>query len=210
MSAKRMAIYGKSGSGKSYYLKSIIKDMDRVVVFDPEEEYGELPGFTEVDRLSDLLELLRDCWDTSFRVAYVPSAGREPEDLHKVSQIIERIGEAYKCGKLDKTMAFAVDELNLSFSLTVNTDKLDGFARLCSRGRKRGIHLIGSTQRPAEVSTRFRGNLDRIAVFQLAQKIDVDAAAKAVGDRLYDMLPQCKEHGHVFYENGEINIMPPV
>ncbi len=208
--AKRMVVAGKSGSGKTYFTKEIVKNMDRIIIFDPEEEYSDLKGFLEVTTLQKVYDILYDNWDTTFKVAYVPPAGFEMEKLHEISLIIEAVGEAFKAGKIKETMLFVVDELNLSFPLTINTVKYFGFAKLASRGRKRGISLIGATQRLAEVATRFRGNIDRVAIFEMAQKMDIEAAAKMVGDGLFDALESCQKFGYVFYENGNLEIKKPI
>ena len=210
MGGKRWAIYGKPGSGKSYLTRKLAARQDRVIVFDPEEEYGGLPGFMECTTLQEVYDCLYDCWDGTFRIAYVPPSGQEIQKLHHLSLMVEAVGEAYKNGHTDQELMVVVDELNLSFPLTINTTKYSGFARLCSRGRKRGINIIGTTQRPSEVATRWRGNLDRVSVFALAQQIDVEAAAKSTGDKLKDLLSDCVEYGHVLYAGGEFTVEQPV
>ena len=200
---KRMAVFGMSGSGKSYFVKNMIRDMDRVVVFDPEEEYGELPGFQEINDYQQLLEVLYDCWDGSFRVAYVPPDGNEQHALHEVSSLIERMQRPYKDGKLDKRTTLVVDELNLSFPQPYKPE-YDAFARLCSRGRKRGINIIGVAQRPAEIATRFRGNLPRLACFSLSLPNDIDWVIKATGrPEIAQNIRDLGEHCHVLCEVGQ-------
>ena len=205
---KRMAIYGRSGSGKSYYAKKLIAGMDRIVCFDPEDEYGSLKGFMQVSSLDDLLELLSDNWDKNFRVAFVPAAMREEAQLHEVSQLLERMQQPYLNHKTDKKVTLLVDELNLSFPLNAKPE-YDGFARLCSRGRKRGINIIGITQRPAEVATRFRGNIDRLACFALSVPNDFSVIRGTIGAEAEDKVRGLERYGHIFFEEGKLTVHSP-
>ena len=43
--SSRIAVYGRSGSGKSTYVKNLIKKLKRVVVFDVMAEYSQLQGY---------------------------------------------------------------------------------------------------------------------------------------------------------------------
>lgn len=205
---KRMAVFGASGSGKTFFVKGLIADMDRIVVFDPEEEYGALKGFHEVRSLKALREVLADCWYGSFKLAYVPQPMKEEPELHNVALLIERIGEAYRLGHTDKKLMLVVDELNLSFPLNVKPEH-SGFARLCSRGRKRGINIIGISQRPAEIATRFRGNLSRIAAFKQTLPNDWAVIREVIGQDAEKAVRELPEYGHVFWENGAWEPVPP-
>ena len=205
---KRMAVFGKSGSGKTHFVKTMIADMSRVVVFDPEDEYDSLKGFQRVDSLQGLLEVLQDCCQGSFRVVFVPSPLREEAELHEVSRLIERMQAPYMAGGGEK-VALVVDELNLSFPLNPRPQN-DGFARLCSRGRKRGVNIIGVTQRPAEVATRFRGNLDRIAAFQLSLPNDWTVIRETMGPEAEEAVKGLEPYHSVFWEDGAWSPRPPV
>ncbi len=208
-SGMRAAVYGKSGGGKSWYVKKVILPaLKRVVVFDPEEDFEDEPNMLRIDTKAELLEVLRDCWDGSFRIAYVPKAMNEMEELHDVSLLIERLQEPYKRGEHDGKTTLIVDELNTSFPLTVHP-RFQGFARICSKGRKRGINVVGITQRPAEVSTRFRGNLDAVSCFRLSLDGDYAAVAQYVGANAKERLDNAPEFSSLKWEGGDIELVPP-
>ena len=171
-------------------------------------DIGSLPGFISVSSLLDLLDVLRDCYDGSFKVAFVPSALREEAELHEVASLIERLQEPYLTGKSDLKVTLLVDELNLSFPLNPRPE-YSGFARLCSRGRKRGINIIGITQRPAEVSTRFRGNIDRLACFALSVPNDFQVITQTIGPDAEKAVKELPEYGHIFFENGKMTVNAP-
>jgi hypothetical protein len=208
-SGKRGAIFGKSGSGKTYFAKNhIVKGMDRVIAFDPEEEFADMRGFVAVSSLQQLADLALDCWEGNFRIAYLPSPGREEQELSEVSRLIERYQEPYRAGKSNDKVTLVVDELNLSFPLNPKPQN-DGFARLCSRGRKRGVNLIGISQRPAEVSTRFRGNLDRMSVFELSLKNDWQAVAQYVGEDAQERLVKAGRFHHLAWDHNGVKLVAP-
>lgn len=209
-SGLRMAVYGKSQSGKTYYVKKMIADKDRIVVFDPEEQFEDLPGFYRAKDLADFLSILSDCWDGAFRVIYTPTEMNEEAELHQVARIVQELQEPYKRGEHDQKVMFVVDEAQDSFGMYVKP-KHNGFGKIMSKGGKRGIDVVYIAQRPAEVNPRARGNLDRVASFALAFINDIEAAEKAMqvpgtGEKIQNL---AKFH-HVYRdENGEVRIVPP-
>ena len=115
-SGKRAAIFGKSGSGKTHFAKkNIVPGLDRVLAFDPEEEFADMPGFITVTSLQKLAAHALDCWEGNFRIAYVPNPGREEQELSEISRLVERYQEPFKAGQTNDMVTMVVDELNLSF-----------------------------------------------------------------------------------------------
>ena len=206
---KRSAVFGKSGSGKTHLVKTkILGTADRVVIFDPEEDYIDLKGFIAVYSLEKLLEVLKDCWDSSFLISFVPDPGFEEKQLHEVSCLIERLQEPYKQGKTNSKILLVVDELNLSFPLNYKPD-FSGFARLCSRGRKRGVSIVGVTQRPAEVATRFRGNLDRLVAFNFSLPNDLRVIRETCGGEAEIQVQKLQKYQYLAYEDGNFKVFGP-
>lgn len=220
----RSGIYGMSGTGKSYFSKQLLRSADRVIVFDPEEEYGDEPGFIECTDLKAVFEVMNDCWEGSFKIAFVPPNRVVPPYLpmdgkmrcspfewylHLLSDAIQKKQAPYKAGKFHKKVLFVVDELNKSFGLHVNENQCYGFFDLCSRGRKRGIDILGITQRPAEVNTTYRGNLARVAVFPLSLPSDWTAVSPYVGQDAQERLSGAPEFSHLEWHKGTVTMRPP-
>ncbi|MGB0749706.1 MAG: helicase HerA domain-containing protein [Magnetospiraceae bacterium] len=205
---KRMGVYGTSGSGKTTYVKKLVREMPRLVVFDPEEEYSDLPGMVTVDHPRRLGEILDDCKDGHFRVAFVPEEGREEFDLDQVCKLVSQVQRPFLTGEHTLKTTLVVDELNLSFPLNWQP-KFNQFARACSRGRKRGINVIGVTQRPAEVGTRFRGNLNRVACFRLSVPNDWKVIRETMGPDAETAVRELGQFSHVFWENGDWKAVKP-
>lgn len=180
--AGRIGVWGRSGSGKSSYVKRLIKGRKRLVIFDPLAEYSAALRIGEVrhtrrDSLDDVLKAMETNW-RGFRVAYVPPAGMEEKALSALCVTLLEAQQPFKEGKRGALpMTLVVEEMNMSFPVAGGAQKSPGFADVCSRGRHYGIEVIGVSQRIAEVATRFRNNCTETVV--LAQKGDRDFRAAA-------------------------------
>ncbi len=185
--AGRIGVWGASGSGKSSYVKRLIKNRKRMVIFDPLAEYsGELAyirnvehrGPADLDKVRQ--EMVKD-WG-GFRVSYVPPAGREAAALSALCKLLMAAQQPFKDGTRGaKPLTLVVEEMNLSFPVSGGVQKCPGFADICSRGRHYGIEVIGVSQRIAEVATRFRSNCTETVVLRQKGPLDVKAATLEIG-----------------------------
>ncbi len=183
----RIGVWGRSGSGKSSYVKNLIRDRKRMVIFDPLAEYGkELARLATVEHnhraaLDDVRKKMLANW-AGFRVAYVPPAGREPDALSALCRLLLAAQQPFKDGQAGgKPLTLVVEEMNLSFPVSGGAQKCPGFADVCSRGRHYGIEVIGVSQRIAEVATRFRNNCTETVVLAQKGPRDIEAAANEIG-----------------------------
>jgi DNA helicase HerA-like ATPase len=202
--ADRIAVFGRSGSGKSTLTKTMLRDRDRVVVVDPMEEYARARGFVRADRVAQVLVHLRRSWSRSFRIAFVPAAMREPSELHALSLVLLQAQAPYYEERDDRKLTLVVEELNKAFPVAALPRELYGFGEVCSRGRHYGIEVIGVSQRPAEVNTRFRGNTTASYWFALAEAVDETAAARALGRTHAARLRQFPTGRYLRFAAGEV------
>lgn len=193
--ATRIGIWGGSGSGKSTRAKEMIKAARRIVVFDPMDEY-QREGFKRFSSLPVLGRYIAANLK-AFRCCYVPSPGREAQALHTLSFMLRDLQSGYKSGAHTAQLHFLVEELNMGFG-TNNADKFDGFAFLCSRGRHFGINLLGISQRPNEVNTRFRGNLEHVYVFRLIDHVDIKSLTAALGTQYAGKINTLAPHDYLY------------
>lgn len=184
--ARRIGVWGRSGSGKSSYVKKLLKGQKRLVVFDPLAEYGGALRIRTVEHrarnsLDEVRQAMEKDWN-GFRVAYVPPAGKEAAALSALCRLLFAAQQPFKDGKRGaKMLTLVVEEMNLSFPVAGGAQKCPGFADVCSRGRHFGIEVIGVSQRIAEVATRFRNNCDETVVLAQKGPRDLDAAAAELG-----------------------------
>lgn len=177
--AGRIGVWGASGSGKSYLVKSMIKGRSRVVVFDPLAEYGPLCTAT-AKTVDQVRQAMMADWH-KFRIAFEPKPGIEPRELSRLCRLIIGAQEPYRAQGRGQGVTLVVEELNLSFPVGGGDAKCPGFAEVCSRGRHSGIEVFGLSQRIAEVGTRFRGNCSETYVLRQQGPRDLQAAADLTG-----------------------------
>ena len=206
--AKMSAIYGVRGQGKSTLAKQLVKDMDRVLVFDPQGEYAYLPGFKKVA----WGDMAREMAKPKFRLSYKPARGSAPEALHKICDKILHIREPYaewmakgKPGDPPSLqMTLVVEEMSVSYPVEKLPADLWGMTEMVERGRHSGVEVIGLTQRPASISTKFRGNCEEFSVFRLDLVNDVDAVCTYVGKEYRQAIRQLSVGHYLRVSSGHV------
>lgn len=174
--AGRLAVVGASGSGKSSYVKRHIRSDRRVVILDVMDEYTK-EGAARFTDINELQSAMRSSY-SMFRLALVPKAGHEAHALNQLSHLCLRAQQPFKGKQNGPKLTMVVEEMNTCFPLRGAEKKAPAFAEICSRGRHSFIDVLGVSQRFAEVSMRFRGNLTECVAFRCVAS-DVKAAVDA-------------------------------
>lgn len=131
------AVFGASGSGKSYYVKQIVKGWKRALIWDPDDEYGEVPGVQLARSPSQVLELMKR---KAVRIRYVP-ATIDRKLLEKCFDFISLAAFIWgNCLYVGEEIA----------DVTTPSKAAGGWGVVLRRGRKRGVKVVGVSQRPAE------------------------------------------------------------
>ncbi|MGF1609731.1 MAG: helicase HerA domain-containing protein [Kiloniellales bacterium] len=203
--AGRIGVWGRSGSGKSTYVKALIAARRRVVVFDPLSEYGRLRGFVTVRTVDAVRRELAKRWAGGFKIAYVPPSMSEAAALDRLALLVLAAQAPYRDGRDRRQLTLVVEEMNLSFPVGGLPAELRGFGEICSRGRHYGIEVIGVSQRIAEVATRFRGNCTATVVFAQQGPRDLRAAADALGFADPTEIRALGDHAYLRAEAGQLS-----
>lgn len=215
-------IVGLTRSGKTYFTKKMLRAYERIIVVDPDDEYSSLPGFHRIDgergdaALNELLELLYDNWDSTFKVAFVPDESCLIEQVHEISKLPMWMGDAFMDGRISDNTAFVVDETADSMPLSMPR-AFSGAERVARRGAKRGIDMIGITQSPADTSYKFRKQCKRIVSFQLTDDASQEAIEKPIrlwgakSGEVKQRIGTLKQYHHFAWEAGkDYKVMGPV
>lgn len=209
--ATRTAIYGASGSGKSTYTRKRIATERRLVVFDVVGEYGGTGKMRTCRSIKELKEAMRAGWQRGFRLAYLPVAGQEETELHKVSQLLCGVQKPYfnapPSTNLPK-ITFAVEELNTGFPVHQLPSDIRAFYEVCSRGRHYGLNVLGIAQRPAEINTRWRGNLSEVVSFQLTAPSDYTAIRDTCGGegvQVMNLVKNLQKYQAIQWKPGQVS-----
>lgn len=154
------AIMGASGTGKSHYVKKLIARDRRLLVWDMENEYPDLPAL----KLSEL------------PAAY---AGKKPRRARFVcSMDVKQRGAEFN---LFCMIAFQAGNLRLLVEelrfVTTPSRAPEGWAACTLRGRKRGLKVVGTSQRPAQIDKDFLSNATYVRCGALEYPDDRKAVA---------------------------------
>lgn len=149
-------ICGASGSGKSWYVKEQIKSAQRLIIFDPDDEYKALTNVT-VNALHEL-------------AAALAKAGEKGRLKIRIVGNGKRIFEGFaRCAFAWGNCVAVAEEIA---GVTSPSKAPDAWHTLVSRGRKRGITIYAVTQRPAEADKTVLGNASHLHAGRLSRLKD--------------------------------------
>jgi hypothetical protein len=160
LAADIRAIMGASGTGKSHYVKAAIRKDRRLLIWDIEDEYPDIPALP-LSALPAAFSGRRPCRARFVCAADLANRGREFDLFCRI---------AFAAGNL----RLVVEELRF---VTTASRAPDGWSAITLRGRKRGIKTIGTSQRPAQIDKDFLGNCTLLRVGALEYPEDRKAVA---------------------------------
>lgn len=206
MDGSRSSIYGASGSGKSTLMNALVRGSSRLIVFDYLPTRAETAGrerLTEVRSLAEISDALsRGGYRNGFRLWYRPSLEKAAYALHCLSRYLLALQESQYRSRSVVPIVLAIDELQRAFPVTSLSENRRAFYSMCETGRHFRIHLIGATQRPAQVNTVFRGNLERRYFLRLSEPVDLDIVAKTASPRIAEMVARLSPLEYIRQEGG--------
>lgn len=182
---ERYGLFGASGSGKTTKARELIRNTNRLIVFDSVKgEWAQKAqawlghAAVVVDNLQDFISVLQRKWQKGFKIVYRPQFGREILNLHEVAGIIWQAQAGFGIQHNAKITLF-VDEAQegapagLKFKIPNH-----GALRLATMGRGRGINFIVASQRIKSVDINIRSNLTGIFIFRLSDLADIQEARR--------------------------------
>ncbi|MDE1828426.1 MAG: ATP-binding protein [Candidatus Micrarchaeota archaeon] len=171
-------VFGMSGSGKSYLIKSMMVRMSvfassRVLLIDFTGEYREFVEHlfykeTEIESLDDALETGGICYFNLMRL------GEQQKQL-SAKRILERVleGARIRGPRTDYNLFVVLDE---AWKLLLNHDTLGVLIR---EGRKYGIGLILASQLLGDISEAFLSNVATIFAFRIQDGQSIGALSRS-------------------------------
>lgn len=157
---------GAPGTGKSHYTKAEMAKAKRLIVWDLEDEYEGI----EAIAISKLPHRLHQAGKGGFKLRVIPStdADKRQVEFDLVCRTIMAIGN----------LLFVAEELRF---VTQPSKAPAGWAAITLRGRKRGVKVIGTSQRPASIDKDFLGSATLIRCGALNYPEDRKAVAAVMG-----------------------------
>lgn len=171
LKAEIVAVLGASGSGKSAYIKGEIRRRRpaRSIIYDPEGEY--LAFGRRVESLAAVHSvLIQAAGGKPFKLVFAPHA--DPAKAIKQYDMLCRM--AFFAGDV----LFVAEELA---DVTTPQRAPVGWSMVSRRGRKRGVEVIGASQRPANIDKNFLANCSRVRSGRLLYEADARAVGAVLG-----------------------------
>lgn len=164
-----VVIAGASRSGKTAYVRKRTATDERIIAYDPEDQWAQIRGWRRVTTRAGLLDAVQG--RGPLKVAYVPGGALAPEfDF--------ACGCAMYAGRYVAPVTFIAEEL-----ADVSTPgKAPGnWGVLVRRGLKRGINIYAISQRWSEADKTAVGNASEFVIFRQSSGDDVRYLARKTG-----------------------------
>lgn len=186
----RSLIVGNTGCGKSRLSKQLLKNCNRLVFIDPQQEWGE-----ECEAVLSWEGLLQAVRKPRFRVAIwidFRSDGLSPEEY--VDTVIS------VCQHPDVTnCVLAIDELSWFFPSGDTSEAVEALFRF---GRRQRVHFWGISQRYVDCPIIARSQSTDLYCFRTHEKADIDRLGSMIpGGRKVAELVQGLPDGEFFHWN---------
>lgn len=156
-----VVIAGASRSGKTAYTRKRLAKARRVVAWDPEAQWCELPGWRKVTTRAALVEALQK--PGPLKVGFVVGS-----DLRGGFDFWAQA--VMWAGRFVEPLACIAEELA---DVTTPAKAPDGWGILVRRGLKRGISIYAISQRWAEADKTAFGNASEFVMFRQSSGDDV-------------------------------------
>lgn len=177
----RLFVSGRTGSGKTTFIRFLLRSVPRYAVLDPKHTYK--PPLDEADDVPIVEEFDPDLPRQVIRVPWED----EPEGWDDV------LNEIYEEGN----RLVYVDEATLLVPTRAARHPL---GKLIRTGRERGIGVWTGTQRPKEIPSYVFTESEHILSFRLQFKDDRDKVSQFSGDAMSPLLASVRGHDLAYYD----------
>lgn len=152
---KILLVFGRTGSGKTFFVKKIIDKLHRVIIIDKMYEYdGDIIFYN----LNDLINWFLKNKPATFKIVCRFESDNDIENLFKFVWFA-------------KNLVLVVEESELYIS---PYQKQSEFLKLIRYGRHRSISIIAVARRVVELSNDVKANADKIITFKQILKKDLE------------------------------------
>lgn len=189
----RGCIIGQSGSGKSYLLGVVVEELCKsslpFVLFDTEGEYLSLKKSYKIIQVGDgedsdfhydvdLQRLFHECVSNDIPVIFDLS-----ESADKQQYVQRALTALYSIeDKMRKPFLVVLEEAD-KFAPQVVHKEHNMVEEICVRGRKRGMGILLTTQRPASISKNVLAQCSYGFIGKLGVESDIKAVSTLIEDR---------------------------
>lgn len=189
----RMLIQANSGGGKSYALRRVLEQTAsgvQQIVIDPEGEFSSLrekidylicspSGGDAVATPATAAALARAIWESGVSAIVDIYELRAHDRVLFVRRFLEALTNAPK--KIWHPTLVAIDEIHVFAPQQGQAESLGAVTDLATRGRKRGLALLGATQRLSKLHKDVAAELLNKMIGRTGLDVDLARAADELG-----------------------------
>ena len=189
----RALIIGKTGSGKSYWIKKMLPSFNRFIFYDPKHQHNDVKALLVKD-----IKALRSAFYKYPKIIYRPFVPNDDE-FNEICRICYFRGN----------MTLILDEV----SYHVSSNRIQHFHKiLMTTGRTRGIGVWNCTQRPREVVHNVLiSETDHVICFRLNLLTDRKKLAESFSE-IFMTADELTDYKYIYY-NERLDIaetLPPI
>lgn len=203
--AKKIGVWGGTGSGKSTRAKELIAKNKRVIVIDPIGDWTHEKGFKPYKTLRGLYKAIKAGWNTGFRCVLIVPRGSDPQAmLEELAEGLFIIQQNYYNNRCSKGITLVVEEMSLCYPERTLGKGERSFLELVNLGRHYGVEIIGISQRIAEVKKNFVGNCTEHYFLRLGSAADRNAVTGIIGTEHKQTVMGLQTHEYLHFSQGSV------
>lgn len=187
---KIQLVIGKRGSGKSWLVKFLTRDMNRLIVYDIMSEYTDGVIFDDTE-IRGLMYFWREIYKQNFRIIYRPMQTKA--ELIWIAEAVFALGD----------VTFVVEEID---SICTANDMPEPMQAIIQRGRHRNIELIGVTPAPFGIHRDLTRQAKDIYVFKTNEPRDVLYLRQLLGESIEEKLTALEPFQFIHWSEGIENV----
>ena len=182
----RIMIVGVTGSGKSELMRHLLKSYRdqgiNYIIYDSQHQHGDLASYAEGEHEN---------------FVYQPKEVDSIEEFETICRSVWR----------RRNLVFAIE--NLDFYSTPQKPQSPTFKKLVHLGRMKGIGLIMTTRRIADVHKSPCSQVRHWFIFRTFLPNDVKYLRQFIGDTA-DQAMKLEEHEFIYWSFNKVKICPPI
>jgi len=183
---KVILVIGKRGSGKSYLVKKMIAESQRLFVYDVMAEYNKGVVFGP-QSWAAMAALWRKSYRGNFRLIYRPI--EDQKEMQTIAHLIFALGN----------LTFVVEEIDT----VAQAYRIPWMFRyILRRGRHRDITLIGVTPSPYGIHRDLTRQAKEIYLFSTNEPRDKQYLSGLLGSEMINKLEGLEEYQYVKWDEG--------
>ncbi len=191
----RILVCGKTGSGKTVFVKNVLYPMyPRKVFHDIKLDNGNIPHTFLAKTPVQLKEGITKGHNS---ILYQP-LDIDPGDFNKVCEIVFNLGNC--CLFVDE----AAD--------VCNSSNIEPWHRkIMSRGRSRGVGIVNCSQRPRMIHNSLISEAEWFIIFRLFLQTDRDKLKQGLPSEILDKCNSLPPYHYIVADlNDNVYLMPPI